>query len=208
MKAVIFDLGRVLVHYNHAQTLAALSTYTTNHGAKLIEPNSEMIKQLGRGKINGRSFYQFLVLQAEFTANYDTFVTTFTSTLARNETALDFALNLNARPDITVGIISNTNQVHATWLHKQIPELKQFDSLILSNEVGLQKPDPAIFELSLRELGVTAVNAIFIDDIAENIAGAVAIGMHGVQHVTLPATRTAIENWLQVTPSYEGVSMT
>ena len=52
-----------------------------------------------------------------------------------------------------------------------------FDAVIVSCEVGLAKPDPAIFRLTLTRLGVAPDDALFVDDRAVNTAAAHAIGM-------------------------------
>jgi putative hydrolase of the HAD superfamily len=55
-----------------------------------------------------------------------------------------------------------------------------FDDVVDSHEVGLRKPHPAIYELSLRRLGATAEQAAFLDDMEVNVRAASALGMHGV----------------------------
>jgi epoxide hydrolase-like predicted phosphatase len=57
------------------------------------------------------------------------------------------------------------------------------DVVIDSSEVGLRKPDEAIFRLALERLGVSAERSIFLDDFEWNLSGAVALGMH-TMHVT------------------------
>lgn len=56
-----------------------------------------------------------------------------------------------------------------------------FDVVIDSSAVGLRKPNPAIFELTLRELGVDdPATAVFLDDLASNVTAAEAVGMHAI----------------------------
>lgn len=52
-----------------------------------------------------------------------------------------------------------------------------FQDIVVSGEVKLLKPDPAIYRLALRQFGVAPEQAIFIDDRAVNVAGAQAVGM-------------------------------
>jgi putative hydrolase of the HAD superfamily len=56
-----------------------------------------------------------------------------------------------------------------------------FDHIVVSAEVGLIKPDPRIYRLALDGLGVSSEEAVFVDDMAENITGAEAVGMRGVR---------------------------
>lgn len=55
-----------------------------------------------------------------------------------------------------------------------------FDDLVISAEVGLAKPDSAIYKLALDRLEVGAEQAVFIDDFETNIAAATEVGMHAV----------------------------
>jgi putative hydrolase of the HAD superfamily len=60
-----------------------------------------------------------------------------------------------------------------------VPEL--FDCVIDSSEVGLRKPNPAIFHLALERVGgIAPARAIFIDDFAGNVDAAAALGIRGV----------------------------
>ncbi len=63
----------------------------------------------------------------------------------------------------------------------QRPFDRFFDAAVVSWEVGLLKPDPAIYRLALERLGVEAPDALFVDDRAENVAGAEAVGMRGLR---------------------------
>ena len=58
-----------------------------------------------------------------------------------------------------------------------------FETIIVSAEEGIVKPDPEIYLLALRKLGVSASESIFIDDFIQNIRGAEAVGMHALQFI-------------------------
>jgi len=57
------------------------------------------------------------------------------------------------------------------------PLRREFDAFVESYKVGLRKPDPRIYELICRELGVTPQQAAFLDDIGANLKAARALGM-------------------------------
>lgn len=67
-----------------------------------------------------------------------------------------------------------------------------FDVLVISAEVRLRKPDPAIYRLALDRLGVAPEEAVFVDDAQPNIDGATAVGMQAVLHTTAAATRAQV----------------
>jgi epoxide hydrolase-like predicted phosphatase len=55
-----------------------------------------------------------------------------------------------------------------------------FDTVVDSHEVGLRKPDRAIYELTLGRLGSVAQESAFLDDVQSNVDAASRLGMHGV----------------------------
>ena len=56
-----------------------------------------------------------------------------------------------------------------------------FDDMVISGEVGLVKPDPAIFHLLLAKIGRTAQECIFIDDSSANVQSAQQMGFSAIQ---------------------------
>ena len=52
-----------------------------------------------------------------------------------------------------------------------------FDAVIISCEVGCAKPDPAIYRMALERLGVGARDALFVDDLPQNVDAAAALGL-------------------------------
>jgi epoxide hydrolase-like predicted phosphatase len=57
-----------------------------------------------------------------------------------------------------------------------------FDEIVISGEVGLHKPEPAIFELACERVGFDPGECVFVDDLRENCAGAEAVGITAVLH--------------------------
>ena len=197
MKAVIFDLGGVLVNYDGRSTFTEIGQLAGVSLDDLFPFYQKHDHAFGTGQLSGQDYYQKLNEAFGVSASYDTFVTTFCRTQQRNEAALAFARDLQSRQNVQVGIISNTNQVHADWLRANLPEFSQFPSVILSNEVGLLKPGPAIFQLALKQLNVPPAHALFVDDVEENLVGGTAVHLHTLHHTNWQQTRPAIEKWLK-----------
>ena len=62
-------------------------------------------------------------------------------------------------------LLSNTNAVHVEWLLPRLPVLAKFDRLLLSNELGCVKPEPAIYRAALDAAGTAPDETAFFDDI-------------------------------------------
>ncbi|MDQ1646017.1 MAG: putative hydrolase of the superfamily [Cryptosporangiaceae bacterium] len=68
-----------------------------------------------------------------------------------------------------------------------------FDAVVISGEVGLRKPEPAIYHLAAERLGARPEECVFVDDLAHNVRGAAAAGMVGVHHTSVDMTLSELE---------------
>jgi epoxide hydrolase-like predicted phosphatase len=68
-----------------------------------------------------------------------------------------------------------------------------FDTVVISGEVGMRKPDPEIFDYTLRRLGRQAEETVFVDDMEPNVRGAAAMGLIGVHHRSYDETLMELE---------------
>ncbi len=80
-----------------------------------------------------------------------------------------------------LGMLSNGVReiVERIRADRDLPSL--FDAVVISYEVGLAKPEPEIYRLTLSQLGVGPADALFVDDRAENVAMALELGMRALQ---------------------------
>jgi putative hydrolase of the HAD superfamily len=89
------------------------------------------------------------------------------------------ALDRLRQSGIALGLLSNS------WDNEYPADLLElFDVVVLSGETGLRKPDAEIFEMTLTRLGISAEQAIMIDDNKHNIDSAIALGMAGIVHIS------------------------
>lgn len=74
-----------------------------------------------------------------------------------------------------------------------------FDVMLISGKIGLRKPEPEIYLRAAAEAGCEPTGCVFVDDLNHNVAGARAVGMHGVLHRDAAATRAQLEPFLGLT---------
>lgn len=89
-----------------------------------------------------------------------------------------------------------TNSFGIEYPREDWPRL--FDATVISHEVGLRKPDPAIYKLALDALGIDAPAAVFVDDMQPNIDAAAELGMSTVLHVDHATTAVAVAELLGI----------
>jgi epoxide hydrolase-like predicted phosphatase len=73
-----------------------------------------------------------------------------------------------------------------------------FDSVVISGEIGMRKPEEEIFRHAARTLGLEPQECVFIDDIGANVAAAQACGMAGVHHTDAATTAATLQDLLGV----------
>jgi epoxide hydrolase-like predicted phosphatase len=105
------------------------------------------------------------------------------------------AVRAARRAGVKTGLVSNS---WSTGHYDRDLLRELFDDVVISAEVGLHKPQPEIFQLACERLGIDPADAVFVDDLRENIAGAEAVGMVGVLHRTPEETIARLEGLLGV----------
>ncbi len=80
-----------------------------------------------------------------------------------------------------LAMISNMTTDSLAFIKEHFQWLELFDELILSCEIGINKPDRQIYEACLRRLNMCPNECLFVDDSIENVKGAMELGMHAIQ---------------------------
>jgi len=100
-------------------------------------------------------------------------------------------LNDLAAAGYRLGLLSNAPADFAEVMAEQ-PVAGFFEHLAFSCYLGSVKPEPDCYRAVLAMLGARPADVVFIDDRPENVAGAAAVGIHGVRFTTPEAVRTAL----------------
>ena len=180
--SVIFDVGRVLFDWN----LRFLYE-------RLI-PDGEALDAFLRDVVTPEWHFQhdagrpFAETSAELTACYPHHAELIAALRPRfNETigpALPGMAELVAELDAaSVPLFAITNFSGEFWPPFRAREaafFAPFRDVVVSGDEKLVKPDAAIYRLALDRFGLQAAQAVFVDDNAENVAGAEAVGMHAL----------------------------
>jgi HAD superfamily hydrolase (TIGR01509 family) len=93
---------------------------------------------------------------------------------------------------LVVGILSNScsgaREAERHWGFEAMT-----DDIVYSHEVGLAKPDPAVYALTAERLGVRPEAIAFLDDVPANVGAARACGWQAVLHESTPSSIRAME---------------
>jgi len=193
IKAVIFDMGGVLLR---TADVTARETIAARYGVTRSELetyifSSESSIQSEKGALSDVEHWQNVMCHfgqpiGDYLALYDEY---FSGDFI-DQRLLDFAASL--KPRYTLGLLSNAWDNARTLLSQRFDFLDRFDVSIFSYEVKARKPDPAIYHAMLERVGAAPGEALFIDDVQENVAGAKAVGMHALRFTGTDAVISAI----------------
>lgn len=112
-----------------------------------------------------------------------------------NEPVVQLVHDLKAA-GIRLGVLTNNvAEFRSSW-RAMLPFDTLFDDVVDSHEVGLRKPNPAIYQLALERLGADATRSAFLDDVPTNVVAAQSVGMLAVvvDEDPLPAVAT-VRTW-------------
>ena len=81
---------------------------------------------------------------------------------------------------LRLGVLTNNVREFRDRWRALLPFDEWFDDVVDSHEVGLRKPNPAIYQLALSRLGAEASRTAFLDDVPSNVTAAESVGIRGV----------------------------
>jgi putative hydrolase of the HAD superfamily len=176
---IIFDMGNVILPFDPMKPCAVLGERigkTAAEVARLIYHNN-LERWFEQGIIDGDGFTQNVsaALQTELSTHefHDLWANMFTENTGVSR------LVQQLKPHHHLMLLSNTNPWHWHYALERFPIISEFQDRILSYEVGVLKPHPAIYRAALEKTH-HGDSVIFIDDIETNVAAARIMGIHGI----------------------------
>ena len=180
-KAIIFDLGKVIVHFDFKRgyrALEGLCPYPAAEIPKRIAPTG-LVERFETGLVEPRDFVRELSGLLGLDVDYDRFCRIWSSIFAETLIPESMLEGLAARYRLL--LLSNTNAIHFEMIRANYPLLRHFHDRILSYEVGAMKPRPEIYQAAVERAGCRPEECFYTDDIAEYVEGARRLGIDAVQ---------------------------
>lgn len=185
-KHIIFDLGNVLIDIHPEATMEALAAHCEGKAEEIRDFFlSPAHLSYMTGEIDSAAYYRAFCNQHHCTLDFADFVAIWNRLIgAPREEMGELAARLSA--SYTLSVCSNTDPLHWETARRRCDYLDHFSYFFLSFEMGWRKPAPEIFLRMLDALNAHPRQCVFIDDIAENIAAAEALGLRTI-HSSTPA---------------------
>jgi FMN phosphatase YigB (HAD superfamily) len=195
IKAVIFDLGRVIVPFDFRRGYDALEPLCGISASEIPKriAATGLVPRFERGEIEPRDFVREFSRELGVELPYSQFCTIWCSIFSL-EPLIPEEMLAAIRQNYRLILLSNTNAIHFKMIREAFPLLRQFHALVLSYEVGAMKPSPLIYERAIEEAGCRAEECFFTDDIPEYVEGARRAGIDAVQFQSAEQIREELTN--------------
>lgn len=192
LRAVVFDYGMVLTGQPDPEAYANLLRIT-GLTVDCFEPRYWADRPgYDEGKLTGLAFWRKFMSdagippsqeKAEELNRWDARLWT-----TENPAMLAWQLAIKKRGLLTA-ILSNMGDNVLASVEREFEWIHRFDVLVWSFQIGLAKPDPAIYRHTIKELSVRPEEALFIDDKLPNVEAAQTLGMQTIQFFNVDRLR-------------------
>lgn len=187
VRAIIFDIGRVLVRVDirRAQTgLAKGLPLSPEELWSAIEKDPRW-QDWQEGRITARDWHLNLSQRLGIGLSFEQFAAVWNSALDP-EPIHSNSLFEGLAKHFRLGLLSNTDPIHVARLESGYDFFRFFPKATrtYSCVVGSSKPNPLIYREALRACKTKAEQSVFVDDILENVEAARRLGLHGIHYRT------------------------
>jgi FMN phosphatase YigB (HAD superfamily) len=182
---IIFDLGGVILNIDYQLPVKAFKKLGIENFNELFSQASQsnLFNDYETGEISSDDFVNEIKKYLPENTSEAAIINAWNSILLDLPEERLFSLE-KAAENHRIFLLSNTNALHIDSFNQylinnlQLPSLEPFfETLYLSYEIGLRKPDLRIFEYVLQDAGLTPERTLFIDDSIQHIQAASELGI-------------------------------
>ena len=196
VKAVVFDLGKVLVDFDYRialRRIAARSKMTPEELGRYVM-QSPLMLDYETGLLTSQEFYETVRAGTGFEGGFEEFGNLFGDIFAPIESMVQLHASLRQRGHPTY-IFSNTNELAVRHIRRNFPFFTNFDGYILSYEHRAMKPDAKLYEVVERQSGRRGADVLYLDDRPENTEAGTARGWQVILHESPEKTTAALKGF-------------
>lgn len=182
-RAVIFDLGKVLLDFDYGITVSRILERCRMGAEELREliDQSPLHHRYEKGLISTDEFFREIQERTGYNGSMEDFVGAFADIF----TAIPGMVDLHARlyeARVPTYIFSNTNELAIRQVKRQFPFFSEFNGYIYSYEYHSMKPEARLYEAVERCVGFGGEALLYLDDRPENVAAGEAHGWRACLH--------------------------
>ncbi len=164
IKTVIFDIGNVIVGFDHSRACEKLARRSDYSPGEIYDHifNTSLIEDYDRGKIDSLEFYKKVEKYIKTGLNCDVFFNIWGDIFTPDRSVEEIIKGLWKKADLD--LLSDTNEQHYKYLENNYEVFKYFKKKFLSFKEGYKKPDSRIFNSVLKKIDAAPRDILYIDD--------------------------------------------
>lgn len=179
IKVILFDLGRVLMHIDFNAFPNGLGLFTEDQRAPYQIPTAKLWRAYETGKMTTEEFLESLYNIFDRKFSKKEILEAWNGIIVRdNEEIIPFVHEVQKK--YLTAILSNTSPSHWDKVLHISPLVRSIPYRYTSFDIGAMKPDRVVYDYVSANLKVLPSEIIFIDDLYENVEGAMSAGMKGI----------------------------
>ncbi|MHC4270182.1 MAG: HAD family hydrolase [Planctomycetota bacterium] len=185
IKAIIFDFGNVICHFDNNIFLEKISSFTDKTASELndlIYNSTDFPRQYETGLISSDKFFNEIKRRCDLSMSKIEFIKSYTDIFTPIRTTINLIRRLKSI--YKIALLSNTNKWDFEHIIKTCEVYNLFDAVSLSFRVRAMKPDNKIFLDSISKLRLKPEECVYIDDIEGYVEAAKQIGINGIHYVS------------------------
>ena len=181
IRAIIFDIGRVLIRVNVAYATGGLAEGLSLSPQEIWATleKDPLWKDWQEGRISPQAWHLHLSKRLGSKLNFERFVEVWNRALDPQPIHEDGLLGKLAKR-YRMAVLSNTDPLHVAHMEATYGFLRLFPVRIYSCRVGASKPDPIIYKQALQACKARAQEAVYVDDVPSYAQAAERLGMRGI----------------------------
>ncbi|WP_031529170.1 HAD family hydrolase [Dyadobacter crusticola] len=196
IKNIIFDLGDVILNIDVPVASKSFAELSGREQSEILEifRDNDIFRHFETGSLDEAGFRDFMRKILDFSDLSDEAIDTAWNSLLLDLPPERVELLKKLATKYRIFLLSNTSSIHITQVNKilkastSVDRLEDlFETVFLSYEMGLMKPDTRIYQKVLDQAGIKAEETLFLDDNYDNIQGAAQLGISTI-HVQKPTT--------------------
>jgi glucose-1-phosphatase len=186
-QAIIFDIGQVIIQVDLARSFEAFGKrvgLSAEQVWKALQTDSRW-DDWQEGRMTPHDWHKHLSEKFKLCLSFDEFCESWNRVL-EPATILPEVLFERLAEGCRLALLSNTDPIHVAHIEATFEFVRHFPVRVYSCRVGASKPASVIYHHALRLVDALPEEALYVDDLRENVAAAVHLGMFGF-HFTSPA---------------------
>jgi len=185
IKNIIFDLGNVLIFFDHGYFYDGLTNIEKGLNANKVKKfiyEKKLDIKFNTGRISGKEFFRAIKKKFDIKTSYTDFTYLYSDVFWENKPMIKLLENLIDEKKYKIFLLSNTDASHFNFILKNFPSINLIKNKVLSYKATCMKPDKKIYKGMIERFKINPEESVFIDDVKSHLLSAAKMKFHTIHY--------------------------